>query len=104
MNDNLTAVVVGAAGLVSFICFIVVLIQMFQHGATGMGILCIVLGFCCGLGGVIAFIYGWMKAGEWHIVNLMTVWTVAVAIGVVGGSINPAPFYSLRRMVIIQRD
>ena len=32
MNDTMTTLVVGAASLVSFICFIVVLIQMFQHG------------------------------------------------------------------------
>jgi hypothetical protein len=99
MNDTLAYLIIGAASVVSVICFIVVVLQMFQRGATGMGIACIVLSLCCGVGGLIAFVYGWMKAGQWQITNLMTVWTVAVAIDVVAGSINPAPIVSVRHMV-----
>src|SRR5262245_35504128 len=97
MNDTLAGLVVGLASLVSFICFIVVLIQMFQHGATGMGIACIALTLCCGLGGLITFVYGWVKARDWNMVNLMTVWTVAFAINVVAGIVNPAPLRFVRQ-------
>jgi len=96
MNDTLANLVVGLASLVSLICFILVLIQMFQRGATGMGIACIVLGFCCGLGGLIAFVYGWTKARPWNMNNLMTVWTVAAVIDVVAGIMNPAPIWIVR--------
>jgi hypothetical protein len=96
MNDTLASIVVGLASLVSFICFILVIIQMFQRGATGMGIACIALTLCCGLGGLVAFIYGWVKAREWSMTRLMTVWTVAFAIDVVAGIVNPAPFQPLR--------
>ena len=99
MNDTLATIVVGLASLVSLACFILVLIQMFQRGASGMGIACIGLTLCCGLGGLIAFIYGWAKARDWNIVKLMTVWTVAFAIDVMAGTINPAPFRPVREML-----
>jgi hypothetical protein len=99
VNDTLAGLVVGLASLVSFICFIVVLIRMFQRGATGMGIACLALTLCCGLGGLITFIYGWVKARDWNMVNLMTAWTVAFAIDVVAGIVNPAPFRPLREML-----
>jgi hypothetical protein len=96
MNDALATAVIGIAGLVGFICFILVLIQMFQRGKTGIAIVCIVLTLCCGLGGLITFIYGWMKAREWNITNIMTIWTIAFAINVVAGALNPAPWRRLQ--------
>jgi hypothetical protein len=96
MNDNLTALVIGAAGVVNIICFVIVLIQMFQRGATGLGITCIVLALCCGMGVLVAFVYGWMRARDWNITNLMTVWTIAVAIDIAAGAANPAPLRPLR--------
>lgn len=96
MNDTLSQILLGVAGLVNLICFIMVVIQMFQRGATTMGIVCIVLALCCGLGGLIAFIFGWVKAGQWNISKLMTVWTVAVVIEVVISALNPAPFEAMR--------
>jgi hypothetical protein len=96
MNDTLAAAIIGLASLVSFVCFVLVLIQMFQHGKTGLGIVCVVLFLCCGLGGLITFVYGWMQAKPWNMTNLMTIWTVAFAIDVVAGIINPAPFQQVR--------
>jgi hypothetical protein len=101
VNDTLASVVVGLAFLVNFICFILVLIQMFQHGAKGMAIACIVLSLCCGLGSLVAFVYGWMKARQWNISNLMTVWTIAVVIQVVAGSINPAPYRIVQERIYV---
>jgi hypothetical protein len=102
MNDTLTTLVVGLASLVSFICFILVLIQMFRRGATGMAIACLALTLCCGLGGLITFIYGWAKAREWNMFNLMTVWTAAFAVDLVAGIANPAPFRPLREMLHVE--
>ncbi len=96
MNDTLASLVVAVASLVSFICFILVLIQMFQHGKTGLGIVCALLLLCCGLGGLITFIYGWMNARSWNMVNLMTIWTVAFVINVIAGILNPAPYEYMR--------
>jgi hypothetical protein len=99
MDDTSASIVVGLASLVSFICFVMVIIRMFQHGAAGVAIACIGLSLCCGLGGLIAFIYGWTKARQWNISNLMTAWTVAFAIDVVAGIVNPAPFRQVREML-----
>jgi hypothetical protein len=99
MDGTLANLVLGLASLVSFVCFILVLIQMFQRGATGLGIACLALFLCCGLGGLITFIYGWVKSRDWNMRNLMTVWTVAFAIQLVAGSLNPAPFRAVRQML-----
>lgn len=36
------------------VCFILVVIQMFQNEQKGMGIACIVLIFVCGIGGLVS--------------------------------------------------
>jgi hypothetical protein len=61
-------------GIVGFVCFILVVVKMFQHGQTGLGIATIVLVIFCGIGGLIAFIFGWMRAREWNINNIMLIW------------------------------
>jgi hypothetical protein len=67
----------------SLVCFILVLVKMFQNDQVGLGIACIVLIFVCGIGGLVAFIYGWVKAAEWNIQNIMLAWTGCVIGGVV---------------------
>jgi hypothetical protein len=74
----------GLAGLASLVCFILVVVAMFQRNQTTLGIVCIVLVFC-GIGGLIAFVYGWMKANEWNLKNVMIIWTIAIVIGIIGG-------------------
>jgi hypothetical protein len=72
--------IVGIAWLV---CFIMVLIKMFQQGQTGLGIACIVLVFCVGIGGLIAFIFGWINAQKWGIKNIMMAWTACWVIAII---------------------
>ncbi len=62
--------------LASLVCYIMVVVKMFQHGKTGPGLFSTLGLFLCLLGYPFAFIYGWMKAGEWRIQNIMIVWTV----------------------------
>jgi hypothetical protein len=85
------------AGLVSLVCFILVLVKMFQSGQTGLGIACIVLTFCCGIGPLIAFIFGWMRSADWNIRNIMVIWTVCWIIGIIGAIMNPAQFQQLQQ-------
>ena len=47
---------------------------MFTHGSQTMGIVCLVT-ILCGFGLLIAFVYGWMKVGEWKNLPVMGVWT-----------------------------
>lgn len=97
--DTLALILGSLAGLVSLVCYVLVIIQMFQHGQTGLAVVCLVLLLCCGLGGLIAFVFGWMRARDWNITNLMTVWTVAFVIEVAAGVMNPAPYRQLQQTV-----
>lgn len=64
-------------GLTSLVCFILVVVRMFQEGQTGLGIVTILTLFC-GIGGLIAFVYGWIKSKDWNLQTVMLVWTVVV--------------------------
>lgn len=75
----------GLAGLASLVCFILVIVAMFQNNQATMGILCLVLLLCL-VGGLVAFVYGWMKSSEWNIKNIMIIWTIAIVIGLLGGA------------------
>jgi hypothetical protein len=87
--ETLGTILAIVGGLISLVCYILVLIQMFQHGRTGLAIACIVLLCVCGIGGLIAFIFGWVKSGEWGIKNIMLAWTVGVILNIAGGALNP---------------
>src|SRR6266404_6230363 len=74
----------GIGGLGMLICFILIVVQTFQRGSTGLGIAMVVLFFCCTLGHWIGFIYGWVKSGEWGTKNIMLIWTVCIILWVIG--------------------
>jgi hypothetical protein len=58
------------------ICFIIVLIKLFQNEGALKGI----LGFICGL---YTFIWGWMNATKLNIKNIMIIWTVLLILAAV---------------------
>jgi hypothetical protein len=91
---NLLSLVLGVGSL---ICFIMVIIKMFQNDATGVAIVSLLL-LLCGIGALVAFVYGWVKAAEWGITNVMLAWTGCFVGGIVltvlqlamgGGAIEP---------------
>ena len=59
------------AGIVQLVCWIIVLVKIFQAGNIGLGI----VGIICGL---VAFVYGWMKSNELGVQKVMLVWTIAL--------------------------
>lgn len=61
------------ATVASVICWIIVLIKIFQDGDVVLG----VVGICCPLA---AFIVGWMRADKYAIKNVMIIWTVIVVV------------------------
>lgn len=73
------------ASLGSLICFIIVLVKLFQNAGVLQGI----LGLICGLW---TFIWGWMNAGKLGIKNIMLIWTVllllSIILNVAGGGFN----------------
>ncbi len=88
---TLATILGGIAGIVDLVCFILVVVKMFQNGRTGMGIACIVLVLCC-VGGLVAFIYGWINAKAWNITNIMTIWTISIIVNLIATAMNPAAF------------
>ena len=77
-------------GIVNLVCFILVLVRIFQGGQTGLGVACIVLFFCAAIGVLIAFIVGWMNAARWAIRNIMILWTACLILNIVLGFIGYA--------------
>lgn len=63
-------------GLGSIICWIIVLIKLFQNEGALKGI----LGVICGL---FAFIWGWMNADRLGIRNIMLIWTALILISLI---------------------
>jgi len=74
------------AGIVSLICWIMVLIKMFPAEGAVKGILAII----CAL---YAFIWGWMNASKFNLKNIMLIWTVAILVSVVLNFMG-APIYT----------
>ncbi len=93
--DTLLWLLLVLCFLGSLVCFILVMIQMFQRGKTGLAIASIVLSFCCCIGQLIALVYGWMNAKAWGIENIMVAYTacfvgyiVVYIIAVITGVVN----------------
>ena len=74
------------AGIVSLICWIMVLIKMFPAEGAVKGILAII----CAL---YAFIWGWMNTSKFNLKNIMLIWTVAILVSVVLNFMG-APIYT----------
>ena len=68
--------------LPSLVCLIIVIKSMFNNGNTGLGIATIVLTFLCGIGSLIAFVWGWMNVGG----KVMIAWTILTIAGVIAGA------------------
>jgi CHASE2 domain-containing sensor protein len=80
MMETVGPPLIWLLGVGNAACYVIVLVKMFRHNQANVGIACILLGFCLGIGGLVAFIYGWVKALEWGITKVMTVWTVLIAL------------------------
>ena len=71
-------------GLGSLVCWVFVLIKIFQDKNIGVGI----VGIICPL---VAFIYGWVKANEYGIQKIMLIWTALIVAGIVLNVAMPRP-------------
>lgn len=63
-------------GLGCLICFIIVLIKLFQNEGALKGI----LGLICGL---YTFVWGWMNADRLGIKNIMIIWTILIIVSLI---------------------
>jgi hypothetical protein len=76
MAGGLIGIVALCVGLGSLICFIIVLIKLFQNEGALKGI----LGLICAL---YTFIWGWMNATRLNLRNIMMIWTLLIIIQIV---------------------
>jgi hypothetical protein len=63
--------------LISLVCCIIVIVQIFSHGESTRGLI-YVLTLFCGVGGLLTLIYGIQKQKEWNLYKVMTVWGVCI--------------------------
>jgi archaellum biogenesis protein FlaJ (TadC family) len=77
--------IISLASITVLVCFILVLVAMYNHQQTTLMIVCIVLVFVIGIGALVAFIYGWMQAKNWRLTNLMYVYSGALLVLLVLG-------------------
>jgi hypothetical protein len=90
------AILSWLVGIGVVVCHILVIVKMFQAGQTGLGVVCIILFFCCGIGLLITLIYGWMKATDWNIKQLMIVYTILFVVDL---AISGAQFNEIKAQV-----
>jgi hypothetical protein len=81
--ENITTVQLVLA-IPSLVCLVLVIKDMFAEGKTGLGVACIVLTFLCGIGSLIAFVWGWMNTGGKVMVVWTALWIASLVAGVVG--------------------
>ena len=77
-----------AASLVGLVCYIIVLVKLFQAKQIVMGIISIII---CGLGG---YICGWIKAKDLGLKKIMLIWTAAIVAGIVSYFLPGAPSFT----------
>ena len=68
--------------LPSLVCLIIVIKSMFDNGSSGLGIATIILTLVCGIGSLIAFVWGWMNVGG----KVMVAWTILTIAGVIAAA------------------
>lgn len=83
----------------SLVCFVLVVVKMFQNNQTNLGIVSLVLLLCCGIGGLVAFVFGWVKSKEWNILPVMLAWTLLTVVSLVLTVIQlPAKMAEIEKM------
>jgi hypothetical protein len=81
-------VVNSLCGLAWLVCFIMIIIKQFQSGATGWGVATIISALCCGIGFLVALIWGWLNYQAPGMRNLVIIYTILTVFVVILGGIN----------------
>ena len=68
----------GILGLAGFVCWVMIVIKMFQNDKSTLGIITIVLVFCGGIGYLIGLVVGWMNATAWNMKNIVVAYTACL--------------------------
>ncbi len=83
----------AVAGIVAFVCYVMVVMAMFKAGDQTLGIICAVLCFCGNLGVLVALVMGWVNADRYNVRKILPIYTAAFAgaflFGVLAGVTAP---------------
>ena len=74
---TLAAIPMYIASIGAVVCFVLILIKMFQSGDQTYGIITIVTIFC-GVGAFVALILGWMNVGKYNNLMVMIIYTLCL--------------------------
>jgi hypothetical protein len=96
--DTVGTILSWVGSLIILVCHIIVIVKMFQHGQTALGIIAII-GTCCLFGLLLTLIYGWMRATQWNIKNVMLAYTVGWVLDIAGTAMNPAQFTDIQTRI-----
>ena len=67
--------------LISLFCYGFVVYKMYTEGDTIIFFVCLGSFFlACGLGAIVAYVYGWIKANDWELKPVMFTWTAIWAV------------------------
>jgi|TARA_B100000900_G_scaffold383904_1_gene372242 hypothetical protein len=70
----------------SLVCLVIAWVSMFKQGKTGLGITSILLTLVCGIGSLIAFVWGWMNGNV--STKVMIVWTLLTVASIIAGALG----------------
>ena len=73
----------GLSGLVALVCAVLVGVKMLQNDQTAMGIITIVGLFVCGIGYMLALIFGWQNRQQWGLQKVMPTLTISLILAFV---------------------
>ena len=74
--SSIFQILAAVAGIGSIVCWIIILIEMFNRDK----VISAVIGIICGLW---AFIWGWQKVNEHGKKQVMQIWTACIIAGIV---------------------
>ena len=69
-------ILLALVGIGCLVCFVIVLIKLFQNEGALKGI----LGLICSL---YTFIWGWINADKYGIKNIMLIWTLLIIVSLI---------------------
>ncbi len=77
------------AGLAALVCYIIIIVRMFQNGDTTLGIIGLVGLICC-IGYVITYVMGWVNSTKYRSMPIMPIWTACFIVAVICGLVSGA--------------
>lgn len=71
------------AGIIAFVCAVIVAVKMLQNNQTALGVITIIGFFFCGIGYLLALIFGWQNRQAWGLQKVMPILTASLILSFV---------------------